>query len=314
MAPMMGWTDRHFRYLLRLVAPEVMVYRPILSPEAVLRGRRPGLLGFSEQEHPIGCQLGGNEPGELALAAEVVQDWGYDEVNFNLGCPSRKAVRRRFGAALLREVSLAADCVKAMQGSVHIPVTVKLRTGVDRLESLEFLLTTVSLLADAGCEVFVIHARSAVLGGLNTRENRRIPPLRYEWVYEVKRQMPELCIILNGGVGSLEEIRTHLLKVDGVMIGRKAYLDPMWFSRVVARLFGTPLVSRRRVLERYCVYIEKQLALGVEPSLVLRHLTGFFKGVRGAARWRAGVAEIARDKTEITRRLLKLVDELEASL
>ncbi|MBI3927297.1 MAG: tRNA dihydrouridine(20/20a) synthase DusA [Armatimonadetes bacterium] len=290
---MMGWTDRHERYFLRMISRRILLYTEMLSPEAVLFGRRDLLLAFDPEEHPVALQLGGHDPAQMAAAARIAESWGYDEINMNVGCPSERGQDRRFGACLMAEPETVAACVRAMQEAVRVPVTVKTRIGIDRDDGYEPLGEFVARIAAAGCRVFVVHARKAWLDGLSPRENRAVPPLRYDYVYRLKRDFPQLTIVLNGGIEDWGAAREPLERLDGIMIGRKAYEDPYWLSTVDSELFqeNSPRPGRAELLERYLPYVERQLARG-EPLLAMaRHLMRLYQGVPRARAWRRHITE-----------------------
>jgi tRNA-dihydrouridine synthase A len=284
---MMDWTDRHCRYFMRLLAPDVLLYTEMVTAAAVLHGDRDRLLGFDAAEHPVALQLGGSEPGELARAAAVAASWGYDELNLNVGCPSDRVQSGRFGACLMAEPERVRDCVAAMQAEVAVPVTVKSRIGIDGRDDYGFLRRFVDVVADGGCRRFVIHARKAILQGLSPKENREIPPLRYEYVHRIKAESPELDIWINGGIRSLAAVQAQLAAVDGVMIGREAYHNPWILAELQDGVLGGGApASRLDVLDRYAAYVERQLADGMRLHQMTRHILGLFAGCPGARAWR----------------------------
>ena len=292
---MMDWTDRHERAFLRTVSRRVLLYTEMVTTGAILHGDRDRFLGFDASEHPVALQLGGSEPADLAACAREGADRGYDEINLNLGCPSDRVQRGRFGACLMTEPDLVADCVAAMIDAVSIPVTVKTRIGVDDQDSYEALQAFVARVAGAGCRSFTIHARKAWLSGLSPKQNREVPPLRYEVVYDLKRDFPDLEIVLNGGVLSLDEAEDHLRLVDGVMIGRAAYQSPYILAEADRRIFGeeAPLLSREAIIEAFLPYVESQLIRGVPLKSITRHMLGLFNGLPGARAWRRHLSEEA---------------------
>lgn len=292
---MMDWTDRHERAFLRSISRRTLLYTEMVTTGAILHGDRDRFLGFHESEHPVALQLGGSEPEDLAACAREGAARGYDEINLNLGCPSDRVQRGRFGACLMTEPDLVADCVAAMIEAVAIPVTVKTRIGVDDQDSYEALQAFVSRVAGAGCRSFTIHARKAWLSGLSPKQNREVPPLRYEVVYDLKRDFPELEIILNGGVLSLDEAEDHLRQVDGVMIGRAAYQSPYILADADRRIFGevSPPLSREAIVEAFLPYVEDQLTCGVPLKSITRHMLGLFNGLPGARAWRRHLSEEA---------------------
>jgi tRNA-dihydrouridine synthase A len=296
VAPMMDWTDRHCRFFHRLLAPAAVLYTEMVTTGAVLHGDRERLLGFSAEEHPLALQLGGSEPGELAESARIAADLGYDEVNLNVGCPSDRVQRGRFGACLMLEPELVRDCLAAMRAAVDIPVTAKTRLGVDEQDSYAQFSDFVLRAAASGCRVFAVHARKAWLSGLSPRENREAPELCYEWVYRLKREHPGLTVLLNGGVTSAAEMRGHLGHVDGVMLGRVAYHDP-WVLTDCQRLIEptSPRLEREDVLRTVSAYARRQSRHGVPVKCISRHVLGLFHGQPGARRWRRYIAEHAHD-------------------
>jgi tRNA-dihydrouridine synthase A len=290
IAPMMDWTDRHCRYFLRLLAPHALLYTEMVTAQAIRHGDRERLLGFDPFEQPVALQLGGSEPEVLAEAARVGADYGYDEINLNVGCPSDRVQSGRFGACLMAEPVLVRDCVAAMRAAVEVPVTVKSRIGIDEHEDYGFLRDFVGTVAESGCTVFVVHARKAILAGLSPKENREIPPLRYEFVYRLKQEFPQLTVVLNGGVRDLASVRAHLEHVDGVMIGREAYHNP-WFLTELEQALGVRPPKREEVMGRFMEYMAGQLERGVRLSAMTRHVLGLYLGQPGARRWRRQLAE-----------------------
>jgi tRNA-dihydrouridine synthase A len=295
IAPMLDWTDRHCRFFLRLLSRRILLYTEMVTTGAILRGDRQRMLAYDPAEHPLALQLGGSVPAELARCAQIAADWGYDEVNLNVGCPSDRVQSGRFGACLMAEPALVAECVAAMRAVVDMPVTVKTRIGIDGRDSYEELADFVGRVAAGGCQIFIIHARKAWLQGLSPRENREIPPLRYEVVYRLKQDFPGLTIILNGGLTTLHEIAEQLAKVDGVMIGRAAYENPYLLANVDRRFFASsaPPLSRHQVMEAFIPYMEDQLRKGTPLHGMTRHVLGLFQGIPGARAWRRTLSEQA---------------------
>lgn len=295
MAPMMDWTDRHERYFLRLITRHTLLYTEMVTTGAVLHGARDYLLGYDPAEHPVALQLGGSEPAALARCARIAEELGYDEVNLNVGCPSDRVQSGRFGACLMAEPERVAECVAAMAAAVRIPVTIKTRIGIDGRDSYEELVRFVVGVAATGCQVFIIHARKAWLKGLSPRENREIPPLRYDRVYRLKADFPHLQIILNGGLTSLDQVAEHLNTLDGVMLGRAAYHNPYLLAAIDRRFFGStaPPLSRHQIIAAFIPYVERQLAQGVPLSAMTRHILGLFQGMPGAGAWRRYLSEQA---------------------
>ena len=286
VAPMMDWTDRHCRAFHRVLAPGARLYTEMVHAHAVMLGDRQRLLGFDASEHPVALQLGGSEPELLAQAARVGAEWGYDEINLNVGCPSDRVQAGRFGACLMREPALVAECVAAMRAAVDVPVTVKCRLGVDEQEEYDALLDFIDTVAAAGCDTFIVHARKAWLKGLSPKENREVPPLRHELVHRLKRERPQLRILINGGIAQVGAALEQLQHVDGVMLGRAAYHDPYVLHRLDAALAGTPLRSREELLLAYLPYVQAQCAQGVAVKHIGRHVLGLFHGQPGGRLFR----------------------------
>jgi tRNA-dihydrouridine synthase A len=284
---MMDWTDRHCRVLHRMLSRRALLYTEMLTTGAILHGDRARLLAYSPVEHPVALQLGGSEPGDLVEAARIGEAEGYDEINLNVGCPSDRVQSGRFGACLMREPELVADCMSAMGAAVRVPVTVKCRIGVDDQEPEESLFRLVELCSQAGVKLFVVHARKAILKGLSPKENRDVPPLNYPLVWRLKRERPDLTIVINGGIGSLDEAVEHLEHVDGVMLGRAAYHTPGLLAEVDGRIFGDDRPAEVfGALEAYRDYVAAELARGTHLAAMTRHMLGLFHGVPGARAWR----------------------------
>jgi tRNA-dihydrouridine synthase A len=293
VAPMMDWTDRHCRYFHRLLSPRARLYTEMVTSAALVRGKQLRLLEHSQQEHPLALQLGGSDPHELAQAARFGAEAGYDEINLNVGCPSDRVQSGRFGACLMREPALVGDCVKAMRDAVDIPVTVKCRIGVDDQDDYAGLQHFTEIMLAAGVEVLMVHARKAWLQGLSPKENREIPPLDYERVYRLKREFPQLIVVINGGITTVEQVQAHLVRLDGVMLGRAAYHDPYLLAQVEAALYGEPLPQRDVVLQQMRPYVEAELARGTALKHISRHLLGLYQGEPGARAFRRTISERA---------------------
>ena len=311
VAPMMDWTDRHCRFFHRQLSAHARLYTEMVTTGALLQGDPRRHLEFSPEEHPVALQVGGSEPDDLARAARLGAQWGYDEINLNCGCPSERVQRGAFGACLMAEPALVADCLKAMLDAVDIPVTVKHRIGVDRHEDYGFVRDFVGALAAAGCRVFIVHARSAWLKGLSPRENREVPPLRYEVVHRLKADFPSLVFVLNGGLSTLEAAETELAQVDGVMLGRAAYHDPWLLREVDRRIFGDDRVAptRDEIVERMTAYLHREAARGTAPRHVVRHMLGLYQGLRGARQWRRRLSDatvLEREGPEVLVRAAQL--------
>jgi tRNA-dihydrouridine synthase A len=288
---MMDWTDRHCRVLHRLLSRHALLYTEMVTADAVLHGDRDKLIGFSPTEHPVALQLGGSDPAKLTEASRIGEDFGYDEINLNVGCPSDRVQSGRFGACLMREPQLVADCVGAMGKAVSIPVTVKCRIGVDDQDPETALPALIEACVKAGVAGFVIHARKAMLAGLSPRENRDVPPLNYPLVYALKEANPDLTIVLNGGITSLDEAKAHLVHVDGVMLGRAAYQTPALLAEVDSRFFDGEETDIGAAVEAYCGYIAERLAAGVPLNAMTKHMLGLFHGLPGARLFRRHLSE-----------------------
>lgn len=295
VAPMLDCTDRLFRGFIRQITRHTLLYTEMLTSGAIRHGERDRLLRFDPAEHPLGLQIGGSVPAEMAEGARIAEDWGYDEVNINLGCPSERVQSGRFGACLMAEPELVAECVTAMRAAVRIPVTVKTRIGIDERDSYQDLAGFVARVAAAGCQTFIIHARKAWLQGLSPKENREVPPLRYDRVQRLKGDFPGLEIILNGGVRSVPEAVGLLGTIDGVMIGREAYHNPWVLAQADPLIFGAPApaTSRHEVIEALLPFVATELAAGTPLQSLTRHLLGLFTGVPGARAWRRHLSEQA---------------------
>jgi tRNA-dihydrouridine synthase A len=313
-APMMDWSDRHCRFFFRSLAPHAVVYSEMITTGALLHGDVPRHLDFDPAEHPVALQLGGSEPAELAACARLAERWGYDEINLNCGCPSERVQRGAFGACLMAEPELVAECIRAMRDAVAIPVTVKHRLGINRVEDYGFVRRFVEVLARAGCRTFLVHARNAVLKGLSPKDNRAVPPLRYADVRRLKRELPELEIVVNGGIASWPQIEAELAHVDGVMLGRAAYHDPALLAEADARLFGggapAPPAEIVRRMHRYAV---EQVARGTPLRAIARHMLGLYQGRPGARAWRRMLSDargLARNDPAL---LLEALDRMEGT-
>jgi tRNA-dihydrouridine synthase A len=298
VAPMLDWTDKHCRHFHRLLSSKAMLYTEMVTTGAIIHGDQQRFLTFNQAENPVAFQLGGSNPGDLARCAQIIEDYGYDEVNLNVGCPSDRVQNGRFGACLMAEPELVAVCISAMQQSVSIPVTVKSRIGIDDLDSYEELINFISTIADAGCETFIIHARKAWLKGLSPKQNRDVPPLRYDVVYQLKKDFPGLNIILNGGVTSLQSTKEIIRHVDGVMVGREAYHNPYLLAEVDVQIFAMsgPIKTRHEVIMELIPYIQQHLLQGGRLHSITRHILGLFHGVPGARTWRRTLSENATKK------------------
>jgi tRNA-dihydrouridine synthase A len=292
---MMECTDRHYRYFARLIAPSVLLYTEMVTTGALMHGDYHRFLSFDSLEHPIALQLGGSEPQKLAHCAKLGADYGYDEINLNIGCPSDRVKSGRFGACLMLDPNLVAECVLAMMNAVSIPITVKCRIGVDDQDSYESLVNFIEIVSKAGCEVFIIHARKAWLNGLSPKQNREVPPLQYDIVRKIKQDYPHLTIILNGGIKALIQIDEELPHVDGLMIGREAYSNPYFLSEIHAKYYpdASKSLPRQDVVSFFLPYIEQQLKNNIKLSSITRHILGLFQGQPGARKWRRYISEHA---------------------
>lgn len=299
VAPMMDWTDRHCRHFHRMISRNTLLYTEMVTTGALIYGDKERHLAYNQSEHPIALQLGGSNPQELAECAKMAQDYGYDEVNLNVGCPSDRVQNNMIGACLMGHPQLVAECIDKMQQAVEIPVTVKHRLGIDDLDSDELLHSFVDTVQQTGCKTFIVHARKAILSGLSPKQNRDVPPLQYERVYKVKQAFEHLEIIINGGVKSMAEAQTHLQHIDGVMIGREAYHNPYVILAEVDKLFygsQKEVISREQVLQSMLPYIAQQLESGVPLNYVTRHMLGLFHGMRGGKQFRRVISEQAYKK------------------
>jgi tRNA-dihydrouridine synthase A len=290
---MLDWTDRYCRYFLRLISKHSLLYTEMVTSGAILHGNRARFLDFDPSEHPLALQLGGSDPHELAQCALLGQEWGYDEINLNVGCPSDKVQSGRFGACLMTTPQLVGDCVKAMRDVISIDVTVKHRIGVDEQDSYQELCDFVGTVSDAGCHTFIVHTRKAWLQGLSPKENRDIPPLSYETVHQLKRDFSELEFIINGGITNLNQAHQQLKHVDGVMIGREAYHNPWILAEADSVIFGSPqsAANRHQIIEALIPYVDRELATGTPINRITRHILGLFQGQPGAKKWRRMLSE-----------------------
>lgn len=311
VAPMMDWTDRHCRYFLRQVSSSALLYTEMVTAAAIHHGDYEALLAYDPAEHPLALQLGGSDPALMAEAAKRGADAGYDEININVGCPSDRVQSGRFGACLMASPEIVAECLVAMQAVVNVPVTVKSRIGIDDQDSYAFLRRFVTTLRDAGCRKFIVHARIAILDGLSPKENRSVPPLQYDRVYRLKRDFPDLCIVLNGGIKQISDVDEVLSNVDGVMIGRQAYHDPYFLARLEQHLDPSiPQPDRREIVKSMLPYIDNELARGERLGRITRHMLGLFAGEPGARAWRRYLSENAFREGAGTEVLLDALDRL----
>ncbi len=309
IAPMMGYTDRHARLLYRLISPHILLFTEMITAKALLHGDYRHLLKFNQQEHPLVLQLGGSEADEMAAAAKLAEEFGFDEININVGCPSERVQSGAFGACLMKEPETVASCVNDMKRHTALPVTVKIRTGVDDSDSYPFLQEFIKTVADAGCQTFIVHARKAWLKGLSPKQNREIPPLDYDRVYQLKKDFPKLEIIINGGIRSVSEVSRHLEFVDGVMLGREVIRNP-WILVELEQLLTGDVVpcSRQEIVRKYSRYIKLQLDEGQSIHLLLRPLYGLTLGLPGARKWRQLLSRLAQEKVKLNECVQSLPD------
>ena len=292
VAPMMDCTDRHERFFLRLISKNTLLYTEMIVDEAINRGDKKKLLQFNINEKPVALQLGGSSPSLLANACKIGEEFGYDEINLNLGCPSKKVEKNKFGACLMKEPNLVADCLIKMQAYTKLPVTIKTRIGYDDVEDYENLHNFISKLKSTGVKTFIIHARKAMLGKFTPKQNLNIPPLKYEYVYDLKKDFPDEEIIINGGITSVEEIRSHLKKTDGVMIGRAAYHTPYLLANIEKEIFNNDNIpSRQEVIKQLIPYVKDELKKGTRLNQIMRHTLGLFHGQIGASYWKRYLSE-----------------------
>ncbi|PVX39714.1 tRNA-U16,U17-dihydrouridine synthase [Pasteurella langaaensis DSM 22999] len=313
VAPMLDWTTRHCRYFHRQFSQYALLYTEMVTAQAIIHASYDH-LAFSTAENPVAIQLGGSDPAQLAHCAKLAEERGYVEINLNVGCPSDRVQNGMFGACLMAKADLVAECVGAMQSAVNIPVTVKTRIGIDDLDSYEFLCDFVEKVAATGCNELIVHARKAWLSGLSPKENREIPPLNYERVYQLKRDFPELWISINGGIKTIEEMKNHLQHVDGVMVGREAYQNPSLLGKIDQALFdeNAPIITARQAVENMLPYIDEQLHQGIYLNHISRHMLGAFQNCKGARQWRRYLSENAHKQgagVEVVQTALSFVEE-----
>nr|WP_026744722.1 tRNA dihydrouridine(20/20a) synthase DusA [Leucothrix mucor] len=316
VAPMLDWTDRHERYFLRLISKHAWLYTEMVTTGALIHGDNERYLKFDHQEQPVALQLGGSDVQNMVTCAKMAEDFGYDEVNINVGCPSDRVQKGAFGACLMAEPQLIADCVSAMQNAVSIPVTVKNRIGIDDQDEETSLRHFIDVVSEAGCKTFIVHARKAWLKGLSPKQNRDVPPLNYPLVYQIKQENPDLEIIINGGITTLDECKNHLQFVDGVMVGREAYHNPFHLIDVDAMVYNDrrPTKTRLEILDQYIEYVEAQIADGVFLKHMTRHILGLFQGQTGAKAWRRHISEQAHKPgagIEVLREAASYINESE---
>ena len=316
IAPMMDHTDRHFRYLMRLLSKHAVLYTEMITTGALIHGDKKRFLKFNDTEHPVAIQLGGSNPSELAECAKLAEKENYDEVNLNIGCPSDRVQNGQFGACLMSKPKLVAQCVRHIMDRVSIPVTVKTRIGIDEYDDYQFLNEFIQTVSESGCETFIIHARKAVLKGLSPKENRDIPPLNYERVHAIKQNFPHLNIIINGGLTDTNSVMQQLEFIDGVMIGRAAYQNPFWLAELDQMLFQSEreISNRKKIFEEYCQYMLNQAAQGIKLKSMSRHIIGLFQGQPGARKYRqylsAGHPDIDQNSPAILEAAIKSISSI----
>jgi tRNA-dihydrouridine synthase A len=299
IAPMMQYTDMHDRYLLRLISKKVFLYTEMVTTGAILYGKCFHQLEFNKEEHPVAIQLGGSDIDDLVESSKIAEDYGYDEINLNVGCPSDRVQKGRFGACLMLEPDHVAECLNAMHTNVKVPVTIKCRLGVDNHEDYEFLYNFVNIVQNAGIKHFIIHARNGILKGLSPRQNRHIPPLKYDYVYQLKKDFPNLNITINGGIKTIDECKEHLKYVDGVMIGRAAYENPFLIKDIDTELYGVEsnVNSKKSILNEYLDYVEERLREGHDLSRMMKHLFGLSRGDKFAKTFRIKILEVIKKES-----------------
>ena len=299
IAPMMQYTDMHDRYLLRLLSKKVFLYTEMIATGSLIYGKCFDQLEFNDEEHPVGVQLGGSDVNDLIECSKKCEQYGYDEINLNVGCPSDRVQKGKFGACLMLEPELVKDCLGNMRNAVKIPVSIKCRLGIDNNESYDFLYNFISIVKDSGIKIFIIHARNGILKGLSPRQNRNIPPLKYDYVYRLKKDFPKLKFIINGGIKTLDECHNHLTKVDGVMIGRSAYENPFMLKKIEEEIFGEdPIISsKKELLNKYLDYVDKKVTEGHDLGRMLKHLFGLSRGDKNAKTFRIKILETIKNNS-----------------
>jgi tRNA-dihydrouridine synthase A len=318
VAPMMDCTDRHDRYFLRLMSKNVMLYSEMVATKSAIHGDRKKILSFSPEEKPLALQVGGSNKEELSEVAKIAEDMGYDEININLGCPSKKVQKNKFGACLMKEPELVAECINSMVNSCKIPVTAKTRIGFDDVESFEYLNNFINKMHNAGTKTFILHARKAMLTGLSPKQNLNIPKLNYNMVYEIKKENPNLEIIINGGISKIEEIKNHISKCDGVMIGRSIYQNPYSLVDIEKNIFNTEIIpTREQVVEKLLDYVDKEVKLGTKVNHIMRHTVGLYHGQAGSKNWKRYLSDnmMARDSDfQKTKHIMSIVQNNEKAI
>jgi len=315
---MMDCTDRHDRFFLRLMSKNVMLYSEMVATKSAIHGDRKKILSFSPEEKPLALQVGGSNKEELSEVAKIAEDMGYDEVNINLGCPSKKVQKNKFGACLMKEPELVAECINSMVNSCKIPVTAKTRIGFDDVESFEYLNNFINKMHNAGTKTFILHARKAMLTGLSPKQNLNIPKLNYNMVYKIKKENPNLEIIINGGISKIEEIKNHISKCDGVMIGRSIYQNPYSLVDIEKSIFNTEIIpTREQVVEKLLDYVDKEVKLGTKVNHIMRHTVGLYHGQAGSKNWKRYLSDnmMARDSDfQKTKHIMSIVQNNEKAI
>ncbi|MFN8578993.1 MAG: tRNA dihydrouridine(20/20a) synthase DusA [Candidatus Sericytochromatia bacterium] len=314
VAPMMDWTDRHYRYFMRQITHKTLLYTEMVTTGAIIFGNREQHLGYSDIENPIVLQLGGDNPDDLTECAKIAESYGYNEINLNVGCPSDRVQKGNFGACLMSTPNLVGECVSKMQENISIPVTVKHRIGIDDNDTYEYLYNFIKVVSSYGCKRFIVHARNAILKGLSPRENRTIPPLKYDFVYQIKKDFPNLIIEINGGIKTIEEIKEHLKYTDGTMLGRIAYDNPYLFSRIDNEFFNenSKIPTRREIIENMIPYLESNLKKGIRVNRTIVHIMGLFNNQKGSKIWKRFLSENMHKKdmdTSILKNVIKLLPD-----
>ena len=314
----MDCTDRHDRFFLRLMSKNVMLYTEMVATKSAIHGDRKKILSFSPEEKPLALQVGGSNKDELAEVAKIGEDMGYDEININLGCPSKKVQKNKFGACLMKEPELVAECIHSMVNACKIPVTAKTRIGFDDVEDFDYLNNFIRQMRDAGAKTFILHARKAMLSGLSPKQNLNIPKLNYDMVYKIKKENPNLEIIINGGISKIEEIKNHISKCDGVMIGRSIYQNPYSLVDIEKSIFNTEIIpTREQVVEKLLDYVDKEVKLGTKVNHIMRHTVGLYHGQAGSKNWKRYLSDnmMARDSDfQKTKHIMSIVQNNEKAI
>ena len=315
VAPMMDCTDRHDRFFLRLISKNVMLYTEMVATKSAIKGDRKKILSFSPEEKPLALQVGGSDKKELSEVSKIAEDMGYDEININLGCPSKKVQKNMFGACLMKDPDLVAECIHEMVNSCNIPVTAKTRIGFDDIEDFNYLNNFILKMKLAGCKTFILHARKAILSGLSPKQNLNIPKLNYEMVYNIKKENPDLEIIINGGITNVDEIKSHLQKCDGVMIGRAIYQNPYFLTEIEKEIFNLKSIpTREEIAKNLLIYLEKEVRLGTKVNHIMRHTVGLYHGQIGSKNWKRYLSDnmMARDSDfQKTKHIMTIVQNNE---